>query len=121
MPNRTPELTRCIGCRCKTCEQVRKIILENLTVSALLVNEVTATVNLCEEGFTLSEEMLVNYTNLGRQMMILDIGALVSLAGVSWMTQYLKEFDLTIGEMKSTECSQIFRFGLSRPGVATAI
>ena len=35
-------------------------------------------------------------------MMILDIETLVSLAGVAWMTQYLKEFDLTIEEMKST-------------------
>ena len=78
------------------------------------MNKVTSTVNLCEEGFNLSEEMLVNYTDLGRQMMILDIGAPVSLAGVSWMTQYLKEFDLTIGEMKSIECEQVFRFGPSK-------
>ena len=78
------------------------------------MNKVTTTVNLCEEGFTLSEEMLVNYTDLGRQMMILDIGAPVSLAGVSWMTQYLQEFDLTIGEMKSTDCNQVFRFGPSK-------
>ena len=30
------------------------------------------------------------------------------------MTQYLKEFDLTIGEMKSIECDQVFRFGPSK-------
>ena len=47
-------------------------------------------------------------------MMILDIGAPVSLAGVSWMTQYLKEFDLTIKEMKSVKCQQPFRYGLSK-------
>ena len=71
-------------------------------------------VNLCEEGFRLSEELLVNYTDLGRQMMILDIGAPVSLAGVSWLTQYLKEFGLMVEEMKATECNQVFRFGPSR-------
>ena len=60
--------------------------------------------------------MLINYTytDLGRQMMILDIGAPVSLAGVFWMTQYLKEFDLTIEEMKSVRCQQPFRFGLRK-------
>ena len=46
--------------------------------------------------------------------MILDIGAPVSLAGVAWMTQYLKEFDLTIKEMESVECEQVFRFGPSK-------
>ena len=30
------------------------------------------------------------------------------------MTQYLKEFDLTIEDMKATECEQVFRFGPSR-------
>ena len=54
------------------------------------------------------------YTDLGCQILILDIGAPVSLAGVLWMTQYLKELDLTIKEMKSTKCSQPFRFGPSK-------
>ena len=37
-------------------------------------------VNLCQEG----QEVVVNYTytDLGRQIMILDIGAQLSLAGV---------------------------------------
>ena len=65
------------------------------------MKEITTTVNLCNEGFNLSEELLVNYTDLGRQIMILDISAPVSLVGVAWMTQYLKEFDLTIEEMES--------------------
>ena len=47
----------------------------------------TAAVNLCE-----SPEMVINYTykDMGCQMMILDIGAPVSIAGVSWMIQYLR-------------------------------
>ena len=54
------------------------------------------------------------YADLGRQMMILDIGAPVSLAGVSWMSQYLKKFDLTLGEMMSVRCNQPFVFGPSK-------
>ena len=75
----------------------------------------TAAVNLCEEVM-IGEELVINhtYTDLDRHMLILDIGALVSKAGVSGMTQYLKEFDLTIDEMKSVECQQPFRFGLSK-------
>ena len=48
-------------------------------------------------------EMVINhtYTDLGQQMMILDIGAPVSIAGILWMTQYLEEFCLCIEEMKS--------------------
>ena len=59
-------------------------------------------VNLCEE-VEAGKELMINYTYtyLGRQMMILDIGAPVSIAGISWMKQYLEEFDLKIEEMKS--------------------
>ena len=59
-------------------------------------NFLMSKVNLCKEGFSLSEELLVNYIDLGRQMMILDIGAPLSMAGVLWIMQYLREFDLTI-------------------------
>ena len=67
-------------------------------------------VNLCE-----SPEMIINYTykDMGHQLMILDIGAPLSIAGVSWMTQYLREFGLSIEEMKSTKCNQPFVFGPS--------
>ena len=60
--------------------------------------------------------MVINYTytDLGHQMMILDIGAPVSIVGDSWMTQYLKEFCLTVEEMKSMKCNQHFVFGLSK-------
>ena len=73
--------------------------------------EVPAAVNLCE-----SPEMVINYTymDLGQQMMILDIGAPVSISGISWMMQYLKEFDLIIEEMKSMKCNQPFVFRPSK-------
>ena len=47
-------------------------------------------------------------------MMILDIRALVNLAGISWMTQYFQEFDLTVKQLKSVKCNQPFVFGPSR-------
>ena len=68
------------------------------------------------QDVVMGEEMRINYTytDLGRKMMILDIGAPVSLVGVSWMSQYLKEFDLTIGEMNLVRCNQPFVFGPSK-------
>ena len=79
----------------------------------MIETELDATaVNLCEE----SKEVMIKYTYtyLGRQMMILDIGAPLSLAGVSWMTQYLEEFRLKIEDMKSVSCNQPFVFGPSK-------
>ena len=52
--------------------------------------------------------------------MILDCGAPVSLAGISWMEQYLQEFNLTIDQMSSTTCNQPFVFGPSRRYVSTS-
>ena len=52
--------------------------------------------------------------DMGHQMMILDIGAPVSVAGIAWMAQYLKEFGRTIEEMKLTKCLQLFVFVPSR-------
>ena len=46
--------------------------------------------------------------------MILDIGAPLSFAGMSWMTQYMKEFDLKVEDIKSTACNEPFVFGPSK-------
>ena len=91
---------------------MRKRVLEGKLAN---VNEVTANVKLCE-GLIEGEEMVINYTytNLGKQVIILDIGAPVSLAGTAWMTQYLKEFELEIEDLKSFGCCQPFRFGPSK-------
>ena len=86
--------------------------MEKLDVKIIETPTSTATaVNLCE-----SLEIIINYTykDIGCQLMILDIGALVSIAGVSWMTQYLKEFGLSTEETKSTKCNQPFIFGPSK-------
>ena len=74
------------------------MIQEKLNVK--IVDKITDsanTVNLCEE-VEVGEEMMINYTytDMGRQMMILDLGAPVSIAGVPWLEQYLEEFNLKI-------------------------
>ena len=47
-------------------------------------------------------------------MMILDLGAPVSVAGVPWMNQYLAGFDLEIENLKGVPCNQPFVFGPSK-------
>ena len=65
------------------------------------------TVNLCGKDLPEEMELSINYTykDSGRQLMILDCGAPVSLAEISWMEQYLQEFNLTIDKMSSTTCN----------------
>ena len=46
-------------------------------------------VNWCEE-FEVNEEILVNFTEKGKQVMILDLGAPVSLAGNEWIKAILR-------------------------------
>ena len=79
-------------------------------------------VNLCEE-VSVREEMTINYTytDIGWQLMILDIGAPVSISGIPRMTQYLAEFDLKIEDMKSVNCNQLFVFGPSRIYISTSL
>ena len=71
----------------------------------------------------MGEDMRINYmhTEFGRQMMILDIGAPVSLAGISWISQYLQEFGLTIKLLNSFKCSQPFVFGPSRSNLSESL
>merc|ERR1711873_141571 len=64
----------CIGCKCEDCEKMRKTAKE-------------LNIKWCEE-FTMNEEILVNFTEKGKQVMILDLGAPVSLAGNEWMNQF---------------------------------
>ena len=49
-------------------------------------------VHLCGHDITEEMKMIINYTykDSGRQLMILDYGAHASLAGISWMEQYLQ-------------------------------
>ena len=52
------EYKNCIGCKCEDCEKMRKTAKE-------------LNVNWCKE-FTMNEEILVNFTEKGKQVMILD-------------------------------------------------
>ena len=54
-------------------------------------------------------------------MMILDIGALLSLAGVSWMTHYSEEFGLKIQDKRSIPCNQQFVFGPSKRYISQSL
>ena len=78
--------------------------------------------NLCE-ATAVPEEMVINYTytDQGRQMMILDLGAPVSVAGVPWMNQYLAGFGLEIENLKSVNCNQPFVFGPSKRYVSKSL
>ena len=80
------------------------------------------TVNLCGQDLPEEMEISINYAykDSGRQLMILDCGAPVSLAGISLMEQYLQEFNLTIDQMYCTTCNQPFVFGPSRRYVSTS-
>ena len=70
-----------------------------------LVEKVPDTeVNLCGQVED-EKEMVINYTytDMGRQMMILDLRAPVSIAGVPWLEQYLEEFNLKIQDLKTVK------------------
>ena len=77
------------------------MILEKLDVKIVdttaKVPDPSAAVNLCKE-VTVGEELVINYTytDMGRQMIILDIGAPVSITGV-WERGCLSHTDIPCG------------------------
>ena len=58
---------------------------------------------------------------MGWQLMILNIGAPVSILGIPWMTQYMEEFGLRIENMKSIKCNKPFVFGPSKRYVSKSL
>ena len=56
----------------------------------------------------LGQEILVNKTDPGCQVMIVDRSVPESLCGLEWIKQYLVNFGVEMEEMTSTECNQIF-------------
>ena len=93
---------RCISCRCNNCynnrktlQEIKDLLHKKLDVKLVGQEPPPANVNLCE-ATAVPEEMMINYTytDQGRQMMILDLGAPLSVAGVPWMNQYLAGFGL---------------------------
>ena len=53
----------------------------------------------------------VENTQRGEHIMVLELGAPVSLAGRSWLSKYLLEFEYKIEDMVSSDCYQVLRFG----------
>ena len=96
--------------------------MEQLDVKKVDALQDSKVINFCQEVSS-TEEMVINYTytEMGRQLMILDLGAPVSVSGISWMTQYLAKFDLKVEDMKSVKCNQPFRFGPSRRYVSNSL
>ena len=97
------------------------MIKEKLDVK--LIEKVPDTeVNLCGQ-VEVEKEMVINYTytDMGRQMMILDLGAPVSIAGIPWLEQYFKGFNLKIQDLKAVKCHQPFVFGPSRRYVSESL
>ena len=75
----------------KALKEIKEILVKKVDIKLTETKSDAAPVNLCEEA----KEVMINYTymDLGRQIMILDIGTPLSWAEISWMTQYLEEFD----------------------------
>ena len=98
--DRSKSNTDCRSCKCEDCEKLRKFAKE-------------LKINWCQ-NITVNEEIVVNYTEKGKQVMILDLGAPVSVAGTEWMNQYLKDHNLKLEDLKGYDCHQIFKFGPSK-------
>ena len=80
---------RCIGCKYNSCysnqktlQEIKDLLSKKIDVK-LIGQDPPTSVNLCE-ATEVSEDMVINYTykDQGRQMMILDLGAPVSVAGI---------------------------------------
>ena len=94
LTNTQQTLIRCVGCRCTNCIQVKadcrdiKKMLEKLSstkVHEVSTQDTVKAVNLCGQDVAEELELSINYAykDSGRQLMILDCGAPVSLAGIS--------------------------------------
>ena len=95
----------CIACQCVDCVRMKKISDE-------------LNVNWCEE---FSEEILVNFTEKGKQVMILDLGAPVSIAEETQIKQYLEIHGIELRDLKTHECHQVFKFGTSKQYVSNTM
>merc|ERR1711867_401341 len=76
----------CRSCKCESCEKILNLAKE-------------LKMNWCQT-ITVNEEIIVNFTENRKQVMILDLGAPVSVAGTEWMNQYLKDHNLGLENLK---------------------
>ena len=89
----------CIACQCVDCVRLKK------------TSDVTY----------FSEDILINFTEKDKQVMILDLGAPVSIAGEAWIKQYLETHGIGLGDLKTHECHQVFKFGPSKQYVSNTM
>ena len=69
----------------------------------------------------MKEELLIHYIEGKEIIMILDIGAPMSLAGQKWIKKYLREYGMNMADFKVVECYQIFKFGPSKQYVSKRV
>ena len=98
----------CIACKCIDCEKIRKIS-EGLNV------------NYTDWSEDYNEVISVNFTERGKQVTILDLGAPVSVAGDAWIKQYLEAQGIELRDLKTHECHQVFKFGPSKQYVSNTM
>ena len=97
---RSEEKPKCVACWCENCKK-RRDKIDNVAVNLVYDDMI---VNLCDN-------YLVENTQGGEKVMILDPEAPMSVAGRHWLEKYLADFDYKIEDMVSSKCYQVFRFG----------
>merc|ERR1711955_49816 len=66
------------------------------------------------EEFKENGEAQVSVTEKSNQVMILDLGASVSVAGNEWIKRYLEDHGLELKNLKTVGCHQKLTFGPSK-------
>merc|ERR1712240_1007388 len=92
--------SRCTGCTCDDCKQIRETVKE-------------LNVNWCKEHKE-NEEIQEKGSEQDNQIMILYLGAPVSVSGRKWMEEYLERHGMTLQELNQVRCYQKMTFGPRR-------
>merc|ERR1712240_366291 len=92
--------SRCTRCTCDDCKQIGEI-----------ANDLN--VNWCKEPKE-NEEAQGKGSEQHNQIMILDLGAPVSVSGRRWIEEYLKRHGMTLQGLIQVRCYQKLTFGPSR-------
>merc|ERR1712240_727282 len=92
--------SRCTRCTCDDCKKIGET-----------ANDLN--VNWCEEHKE-NEEAQGKGSEQHNQIMILDLGAPVSVSGRKWIEEYLKRHGMTLQDLIQVRCYQKLTFGPSR-------
>merc|ERR1711895_413215 len=90
----------CRACKCESCSKLVNLAKE-------------LKINWCQ-NITLNRNKVENFMENRKHIMILDLGAPVSVAGTEWMNRYLKDHNLKLDKLEVHKCHQIFTFGPSK-------